>query len=161
MGNFLLADKQLSVTRSLAIAIVFYACYNSRKNRLRTWILELFLVNMSSLKPVISLNQIEQRLGVSLLTMAQFCQRWQITELALFGSVLRDDFNPNSDLDFLVTFSPDTKIGLAEVDQIEKELKNMVKRKIDLIWKKSIETSQNWIRRRNILETAKVIYGEG
>ncbi|MDJ0899296.1 MAG: nucleotidyltransferase domain-containing protein [Xenococcus sp. MO_188.B8] len=115
---------------------------------------------MSSLKPVINLNQIEQRLGVSLLTMAQFCQRWQITELALFGSVLRDDFNPSSDLDFLVTFSPNAKIGLAEVDEMEKELINMTKRKIDLIWKQSIEASQNWIRRRHILETAKVIYGE-
>ena len=115
---------------------------------------------MSTLKPVINPNQIEQRLGVSLLTVAKFCQRWQITELALFGSVLREDFNPNSDLDFLVTFSPNAKIGLAEVDEMEKELKNMVKRKIDLVWKKSIEASQNWIRRRNILETAEVIYGE-
>ena len=150
-----------SLVLKIAIAVVFYACYNSRKNRLRTWILELFFVNMPSLKPVISLNQIEQRLGVSILTIAQFCQRWQITELALFGSVLRDDFNPSSDLDFLVTFSPDAKIGLTEVDEIEKELTNMVKRKIDLIWKKSIEASQNWIRRRNILETAQVIYGEG
>ncbi len=115
---------------------------------------------MSSLKPVTNLTQIEKRLGVSLLKVAKFCQKWQITELALFGSVLREDFNPSSDIDFLVTFSPEAKIGLTEVDEMEKELKNMVKRKIDLVVKKSIEASHNWIRRRNILDTAEVIYGE-
>ena len=115
---------------------------------------------MSTLKSVTNLAQIEKRLGVSLLKVAKFCQKWQITELALFGSVLREDFNPSSDIDFLVTFSPEAKIGLAEVDEMEKELKNMVKRKIDLVVKKSIEASHNWIRRRNILDTAEVIYGE-
>ncbi len=115
---------------------------------------------MSSLKPVTNLTQIEKRLGVSLLKVVKFCQKWQITELALFGSVLREDFNPSSDIDFLVTFSPEAKMGLTEVDEMEKELKNMVKRKIDLVVKKSIEASHNWIRRRNILDTAEVIYGE-
>jgi predicted nucleotidyltransferase len=111
------------------------------------------------LKPVINPRRIEQRLGVSLTTLAEFCQRWQISELALFGSVLREDFNLGSDIDFLVTFLPKAKIGLAEVEELEEELQKMVKREIDLIFKNSIETSQNWIRRRNILRTAEVIYG--
>jgi predicted nucleotidyltransferase len=114
---------------------------------------------VSTLKPVINPYQIEQRLGVTLATISEFCQRRQITELALFGSVLREDFHPGSDLDFLVTFSPEAKIGLIEVEEIEEELKKMVKREIDLVFKNSIEASQNWIRRRNILGTAEVIYG--
>jgi hypothetical protein len=112
---------------------------------------------VSILKPAIDPKQIEQRLGVSLATIAEFCQRRQITELALFGSVLREDFNPESDIDFLVTFSPEAKIGLIEVDEIENEIKEMVKREIDLVFKNSIEASPNWIRRRNILGTAEVI----
>lgn len=114
---------------------------------------------ISTLKPVINPKQIEQRLGVSLATFAEFCQRHKIIELALFGSILREDFNLESDIDFLVTFSPEAKIGLIEVDEIEKELKELVKRKIDLVFKNSIEVSHNWIRQRNILRTAEVIYG--
>lgn len=111
------------------------------------------------LNPVININQIEERLGVSLVTFAEFCQRWGITELALFGSVLRKDFSPESDIDFLVTFSPHTRIGLTELEAIEKELSVMVKRPIDLVFKNSLEKSQNWLRKRNILESAEVIYG--
>jgi predicted nucleotidyltransferase len=115
---------------------------------------------MSTLKPVINSQKIEQRLGISLEEVSKFCQGRKITELALFGSVLREDFNAESDIDFLVTFSPEAKIGLVEIDEIEEELKRMVKREIDLIFKDSIEVSHNWIRRRNILGTAEVIYGE-
>lgn len=64
------------------------------------------------LKSVTNPKEIEQRLGVSFATIAEFCQRYKITELALFCSILRDDFNPESDIDFLVTFSPEAKIGL-------------------------------------------------
>ncbi|WP_052537539.1 nucleotidyltransferase domain-containing protein [Gloeocapsa sp. PCC 73106] len=80
-------------------------------------------------------------------------------ELALFGSVLREDFKVESDIDFLVTFSAEAKISLDEVEEIEGELKKLVGRDIDLIFKNSLEASQNWIRRRNILETAEIIYG--
>lgn len=114
--------------------------------------------NSSTLKSVINSQPLEQLLGVSFKTIAEFCQRRDITELALFGSVLREDFNPSSDLDFLVTFSPEAKISLSKLDAIEEELKQMVNREIDLIFKKSIEASPNWIRKRNILDTAKVIY---
>ena len=66
----------------------------------------------STLKSVINLQQLEQRLGCSLDRIAKFCQKNDITELGLFGSVLREDFNPDSDVDFLVTFSAKTKISL-------------------------------------------------
>jgi predicted nucleotidyltransferase len=114
---------------------------------------------ISILKPATNLKKLEQRLGVSVDAIAEFCQRRQISELALFGSVLREDFNLESDIDFLVTFLPDAKINLVEIDEIEKELKQLVGREIDLIFKNSIEISQNWIRKRNILGTAEVVYG--
>jgi predicted nucleotidyltransferase len=87
-----------------------------------------------------------------------FCDRWQITEFALFGSVLRDDFNQNSDIDILVTFATDAKRGLTETIQMQDELQTLFGRKVDLIVKTAIERSQNWLRRKNILTSAQVIY---
>lgn len=87
-----------------------------------------------------------------------FCHRWHITELALFGSVLRDDFHSNSDTDVLVTFTPDAKRGLLAIAQMQAELEAIFGRDVDLVSNRAIERSQNWIRRKNILETAQVIY---
>jgi predicted nucleotidyltransferase len=88
----------------------------------------------------------------------EFCDRWQIAEFALFGSVLRDDFHPNSDIDVLVTFAPTAKRGLSETLQMKKELQIIFGRKVDFIVKSAIERSDNWLRRKNILESAQVIY---
>ncbi len=87
-----------------------------------------------------------------------FSDRWKIRELALFGSVLRDDFCPDSDIDMLVTFNSDADWSLFDHVQMQQELANILKLKVDLVSKMAIERSQNWIRRREILETAKVIY---
>jgi predicted nucleotidyltransferase len=95
-----------------------------------------------------------------------FAVRWQVTEFALFGSVLRDDFRPDSDIDVLVTFSPTAKRGLTETLQMRDELQKIFGRKVDLIvkaagakrWLRQIERSENWLRRNNILESARVIY---
>ncbi|HEY9695989.1 MAG TPA: nucleotidyltransferase family protein [Trichocoleus sp.] len=88
----------------------------------------------------------------------QFCDRWQITEFALFGSVLRDDFRPDSDIDVLVTFAPEAKRGLSETLQMKDELQAIFGRNVDFIVKAAIERSENWLRRKNILESAQVIY---
>jgi predicted nucleotidyltransferase len=90
----------------------------------------------------------------------KLCQRWQITELAAFGSVLRDDFHPNSDIDLLVTFSPTSDWGLLEHIKIQQELETILGRKVDLISKRAIERSQNWVRRQEILSTAQKIYAQ-
>ncbi|MGB3237247.1 MAG: nucleotidyltransferase family protein [Geitlerinemataceae cyanobacterium] len=87
-----------------------------------------------------------------------FCQRWHIVELALFGSVLRDDFRPDSDIDVLVTFDPNFQRGLTETLQMRDEIQNLFDRKVDFIVKAAIERSENWLRRKNILESARVIY---
>lgn len=88
----------------------------------------------------------------------EFCQKWQVTEFALFGSVLRDDFRTDSDIDILITFSPTAKRGLAETIQMRDELQAIFNRKVDLIVKAAIKRSENWLRRKNILESAQVIY---
>lgn len=87
-----------------------------------------------------------------------FCDRWQIIEFALFGSVLRDDFRPDSDIDVLVTFAPEAKRGLSETLQMKDELQTIFGRNVDFIVKAAIERSENWLRRKNILESAQVIY---
>jgi uncharacterized protein len=98
--------------------------------------------------------------GIELPTeqIQNFCDRWQITEFALFGSVLRDDFRPDSDIDVLVTFAPEAKRGLSETLQMKDELQTIFGRKVDFIVKAAIEHSENWLRRKNILESAQVIY---
>jgi uncharacterized protein len=87
-----------------------------------------------------------------------FCHKWQVTEFALFGSVLRDDFRPDSDVDILVNFSPTAKRGLTETLEMQDELEAIFDRKVDLIAKAAIERSENWLRRKNILESAQIIY---
>ena len=89
--------------------------------------------------------------------IADFCRRWQISELALFGSVLRDDFDSDSDLDVLVTFASGADWSLLDHLRMEQELTELLGRKIDLLSKRAVEQSHNWIRRREILTTAQVI----
>ena len=91
--------------------------------------------------------------------IADFCRRWRITELALFGSALREDFTPESDLDILVTFDPEANWGLLDHVRMEQELADLLGREIDLLTKRSVERSHNPIRRQHILDTAEVIYG--
>lgn len=86
------------------------------------------------------------------------CQKWHIAELALFGSVLRSDFNPQSDIDFLVTFMPDAHNSLFDLVHMEKELKQMLDREVNLVSRSGIESSRNYLRRNAILNSAKVIY---
>ena len=87
-----------------------------------------------------------------------FCQRWQIAELAFFGSVLRDDFHPDSDVDILVTFTPEAEWSLFDHAAMEEELSTILGRKVDLVSRRAIERSSNWIRRKAILETAESYY---
>ncbi len=90
--------------------------------------------------------------------IAGFCQRWKITEFALFGSVLREDFSPESDIDVLVTFSSDARWTLLDHVEMQDELKTIFGRKVDLVSRRGIERSRNHIRRKEILESAEVVY---
>ncbi len=90
--------------------------------------------------------------------IAEFCQRWQIKEFYLFGSVLREDFRRDSDIDIMVSFEADAPWGLLEFVRIKRELETLLGREVDLVTKKSIEQSHNWIRQQEILGTAQLVY---
>ena len=107
----------------------------------------------------LDLNKTLVRLSLSQLEIEAFCQRWQISEFALFGSVLREDFRPDSDVDVLVELQPTAPKGLSEWIAMQDELEALFGRQVDLVSKRAIQESHNWIRKRNILSTAQVIYG--
>lgn len=87
--------------------------------------------------------------------IVQFCRKWRVAELSLFGSVLRDDFGPDSDIDVLVSFDPDAPWSLYDwVDMID-ELKAIFGRDVDLVEREAI---RNPFRRREILSTREVVY---
>lgn len=90
--------------------------------------------------------------------ISEFCQRWQITEFALFGSVLRDDFRPDSDIDVLVTYVPDSHRSLADLDTMQEQIKAIFGRRVDLVNRRTIERSDNYIIRKSILRSARTIY---
>jgi uncharacterized protein len=90
--------------------------------------------------------------------ITKFCQHWKIIELSLLGSALRDDFHADSDIDFLVAFADTANWGLLDHAQMQQELEVLFSRPVDLISKRAIERSSNWIRRQEILSTAQTIY---
>ena len=85
----------------------------------------------------------------------EFCQKWRIAELALFGSVLRPDFRPESDIDVLVTFASDAKWDLWDFVAIKDELETLLGRSVDLVEKRAV---RNPLLRREILSNNEVIY---
>ena len=90
--------------------------------------------------------------------IAAFCERWNIVEIALFGSVLRDDFGPDSDVDMLVRFRPGQYPSLFGLSEMESDLAEVVGRRVDLVERGGVERSPNYIRRRAILNSARTIY---
>ena len=96
---------------------------------------------MGQLQIAVSPNRIEA-----------FCHRWKVRELSLFGSVLRDDFGPDSDVDVLVTFADDARWGLFDLGRMEDELRAIFGRDVDLVTRRAVDESPNWVRRKHILE---------
>ncbi|MBM3790231.1 MAG: nucleotidyltransferase family protein [Acidobacteria bacterium] len=89
-----------------------------------------------------------------------FCRRWQVGELALFGSVLREDFGPDSDVDVLVRFLPEGRHGLFDLARMQQELESILGRRVDLVERSAIEKSRNYIRRKAILSSLETVYAE-
>ncbi|MGZ3790043.1 MAG: nucleotidyltransferase family protein [Bacteriovorax sp.] len=88
-----------------------------------------------------------------------FCQKWKVKEFALFGSILRDDFNlSKSDVDVLITFIHSQDLSLFDIVEMKEELEIIFKRKVDLVNRESIEKSKNPYRKKEILENCEVIY---
>jgi hypothetical protein len=90
--------------------------------------------------------------------IAAFCRRWNIDELALFGSVLGVNFRPESDVDVLVRFHPEARPTLFDMVRMQNDLQGILGRKVDLVSRRAIESSTNPIRRKAILESAEVVY---
>lgn len=86
--------------------------------------------------------------------LRDFCRKWKITEFSLFGSVVRDDFGPESDVDVLVTFAPDARRSLFDMVHMEDELVEIFGREVDLLTRRAVERSLNHIRRDSILGDA-------
>lgn len=89
-----------------------------------------------------------------------FCRKYRIQKLAFFGSVLRDDFKPASDVDVIVEFEQGYTSGLAFFAMPD-ELKKILGRDVDLLTYAGIRASKNPIRRKAILDSAKVYYVAG
>ncbi|MCY3017751.1 MAG: nucleotidyltransferase domain-containing protein [Planctomycetota bacterium] len=91
-------------------------------------------------------------------SIGAFCRRWRVRELCLFGSVLREDFGPDSDIDMLVTFQDGADWSMWDQIRMEEEMAALLGRRTDLVSRKAVEESENYIRRRHILSTAQRIY---
>ena len=87
--------------------------------------------------------------------LAAFCQKWRVRELSLFGSALRDDFGPQSDLDFLVSFEPDTRLDIDMLLDMKEELEARFGRPVDLVEKEAL---RNPWRKHEILKTREIVY---
>jgi len=99
-----------------------------------------------------------KNIDIPLEKIKAFCSRWQVIEFAFFGSVLREDFNADSDIDVMVQFNTEAHRTFADLEDMEAELANIFKRKVDVITRNGIENSRNYLRRQEILSSAHIIY---
>jgi len=99
------------------------------------------------------------RLGVATETIAAFCRLHGIAEFALFGSSVRKDFSAGSDVDVLVTWAAETPSPTADdLADLETELAGIFRRRVDLIYRRDVESSENYVRRDRILKGARKVY---
>ena len=99
-----------------------------------------------------------KKIEISKEAIVSFCRRWKVTEFALFGSAVRSDLGPESDVDVLVSFVPDARWTLFDMVDMQEELEAIFGRKVDLVTRRGIESSRNYIRRQAILSSAEVIH---
>ena len=105
-----------------------------------------------------SLGAMMANVQVNKENIKKFCNRWKISELAFFGSVLREDFQAGSDIDVLVRFRPESEPTLFDLVRMQEELSGILGRNVDLVTRSGIESSRNPFRKNEILNTAKVFY---
>ena len=104
-------------------------------------------------------GHLKERLDLSQDELADYCQRWRVTELSLIGSSPSDDVGADEPDEFLVRFQPDVMRRYADAVAMERELADIFGRQVDLIdYRAVVDWSENYIRRKAILESAQVIY---
>lgn len=112
-------------------------------------------------KQILSLPEFHKhRATLPLSELKEFCRQWRICELAFFGSILRADFHTESDIDIMISFYPSTRWGLLAHTQMQHELAQILQRPVDLVTKRGVENSANWIIRERILENARVLFDQ-
>ncbi|MGA1256980.1 MAG: nucleotidyltransferase family protein [Candidatus Nanopelagicaceae bacterium] len=112
-------------------------------------------MSQSPVSAPISIEDLYQRLGFGLEVLLDLCQRWKIKDFAVFGSVLRDDFSAESDIDTLVTFLPENTWTLFDIVHLQQELEALTGRAVDVAQKPLL---RNPYRRAEILKTCQVLY---
>ncbi|MCK6449405.1 MAG: nucleotidyltransferase domain-containing protein [Alphaproteobacteria bacterium] len=100
----------------------------------------------------------EPRIRIPKGELAAFCKKWKIAELALFGSVLTDEFRPDSDVDVLVMFERDLVLDLTHFLDTKEALERLFGRRVDLMTRQAIERSRNPLRKQHILDSAQTVY---
>ena len=107
----------------------------------------------------VSVGMVKERLDLSLDELAEFCQRWRVTELSLIGSMPPDDVGSDESVEFLVRFEPGVMRRYADAVAMERELAELAGRHVDLVdYRSVVDWSDNYIRRRTILESARTVY---
>ena len=96
----------------------------------------------------------EPRIPIPQAQVVDFCQRNQIRTISLFGSVLREDFGPGSDVDVLVEFDPEARIGLMALGRMQRELADLLGRRVDLVPRDGLKSQI----RDSVLSSAQVLY---
>lgn len=99
-----------------------------------------------------------KNINIPLEKIQDFCTRWQVIEFALFGSVLREDFNDRSDIDVMVQFDREAHRTFADLEDMEAELATIFNREVDVVTRNGIENSRNYLRHQEILTSAIAIY---
>jgi predicted nucleotidyltransferase len=121
------------------------------RDALKPWVVSFCIMRYNS-----GMDRI--RIKVPKAEIVRFCERWNVSELAIFGSALRSDLRPDSDVDILVSFAPQAHVTLFDMAQMQEELKAIFGRNVDLVSKRGVEHSRNYLRRKAILESAQVIH---
>jgi len=104
------------------------------------------------------MNQVAQfRMPIPPETLADFCRKWGIQKLEIFGSILRADYRPESDIDLLYKPAAQSRWGLGFV-RLRAELEGLMGQRVDLVSRQAVERSRTPIRRQAILSTAQVLY---
>jgi hypothetical protein len=103
-------------------------------------------------------SEAEPRIPIDAERIATFCQKWKIVEFSLFGSVLTDSFDAQSDVDVMVEFAADARWGMWDLYDMEEDLKAIYGRKVDLMTRRSITKSENHLMRNSILSGARTLY---
>ena len=110
----------------------------------------------------IPVQKIYDRLGMTPPQLMEFCQKWQIAELAVFGSILRDDFRADgddpSDIDLLFRYLPNTNMSLLRRARMKIEMEKLCQRPVDLVLFSETIASHNLNRKKYILESARLMY---